>query len=297
MPFIIAVMQVVSLKKKFYAELKELYDESEIKSLTKNALMYSLEISATDILVKTKVKLNGSQIHKAEEVLHRLKAFEPFQYITGETEFLGLKFKVNKNVLIPRPETEELVEWILNEIKDLKLKAEDNFKILDIGTGSGCIAIALKKNLASAEITAIDISKDALKVARDNAIINNVKINFQQKDILKSIPGESKDSFDLIVSNPPYISQHEKSQMHRNVTDHEPHIALFVEGKNPLLFYEHISELASGRLLKPHGRLYFEMNESLSREIFELPEMQKFADVIIKTDLSGKQRMIRIIKK
>ncbi len=290
-------MQVESLKKKFYTELKELYDESELKSLTKNAMIYSLNISATDLLIKKNEQLSEKQIQKALKVLKKLKSYEPLQYITGETEFLGLKFKINKNVLIPRPETEELVEWILEEIKSLKFKTKGNFKILDIGTGSGCIAIALKKNFPSAGITAIDISKDALQVAQNNALINDVKINFQQMDILKSMTLGSKDSFDLIVSNPPYISQHEKSRMHRNVTDHEPHIALFVEGKNPLLFYEHIASLALGNALKPHGRLYFEMNENLSREIFELPEIQKFTDVIIKTDLSGKERMIRVVKK
>jgi len=296
MPTISAGMYIESLKKKFYSELKELYDESEIKALTKNALIYSLNISATDLLVKKNEQLSEKQIQKASKVLKRLKSYEPLHYIIGETEFLGLKFKVNKNVLIPRPETEELVEWILEEITDEDLSRKKDLKILDIGTGSGCIAIALKKNLPAAKVTAIDISNGALKVAQDNAELNNVKINFREKDILKSVPDGLQDSFDLVVSNPPYISLHEKVQMHRNVTDHEPHIALFVEGKNPLLFYEHIAGLACGSLLKPRGRLYFEINESLSNEILELPGMKKFTDVMIKVDLSGKKRMIRAVK-
>ncbi|HKR05612.1 MAG TPA: methyltransferase, partial [Bacteroidia bacterium] len=165
-------MQVESLARKFNEELKELYDESEIKALTKMALVFSLNISAADLWIKKKVKLNKKQIQKAEKVLHRLKACEPLQYITGETEFLGFKFKVNKNVLIPRPETEELVEWITEEIKNFandipaeKFKMKHKYRLLDVGTGSGCIAVSLKKKLPGSEVTAIDISKDALQVA------------------------------------------------------------------------------------------------------------------------------------
>jgi release factor glutamine methyltransferase len=295
-------MQIEDLIKKYYKELQELYDDSEIKALTKSALLYSLKISVTDFLLKKKEKLNVKQIQESEQILKRLKMYEPLQYITGETEFSGLKFCVDKNVLIPRPETEELVEWILEEHQvsgalyaDKKNKKD--FSVLDIGTGSGCIAISLKKNIQNAEVTAIDISKEALSVAKRNAEINDAQINFVQMDILKNQFAHVPGSFDLIVSNPPYITGHEKTEMHRNVTDHEPHIALFVEGKNPLLFYDHIAGLASGGALKKKGRLYFEMNEILSGEISEMLNAKGFTDVHIKQDMSGKSRMIRAVQK
>jgi release factor glutamine methyltransferase len=290
-------MQVESLVRKFNIELKELYDESEIKALTKMALVFSLNISAADLWIKKKEKLNKKQIQKAEKVLHRLKACEPLQYITGETEFLGYKFKVNKNVLVPRPETEELVEWVMEENRNESKRNKCGLKIFDIGTGSGCIAVSLKKKLPASEVTAIDISKDALQVAKKNAVMNNAKINFMHMDILANHFPETQHPFDVIVSNPPYITNHEKSLMHRNVTDYEPHVALFVEGKNPLLFYEYISSLAAGKILNPGGRLYFEMNENTGREIFEMLEGKGFTGIVIKQDLSGKDRMIRAVKK
>jgi release factor glutamine methyltransferase len=290
-------MLVEDLIKKFHEELQELYDEGEIKALTKNSLIHSLKISATDLQIKKKEKLNNRQVEDALSILKRLKAFEPFQHITGEAYFMGYTFKVNKNVLIPRPETEELVEWILEETKIFKNKTNNRFNILDIGTGSGCISISLKKKLPFAEITAIDISKDAIKVAKQNAELNNVKISFIESDILKTGFVKTKIPFDLIVSNPPYISSHEKMHMHRNVTDHEPYIALFVEGKNPLLFYERIADISSGNCLKSGGFLYFEMNESFSAEISEMIISKGFSNVVVKKDMSGKNRLIRAIKK
>jgi release factor glutamine methyltransferase len=295
-------MQIEDLVKKYYKELEKLYEDSEIKALTKGALLYSLKLSATDLLLKQKEKLTIKQIQKSEQVLKRLKMYEPLQYITGEIEFLEIKFYVDRNVLIPRPETEELVEWIL---KDYQVsgtgyhdkKDKKHFSILDIGTGSGCIAIALKKNIQSADVTAIDISKEALSVAKKNARRNQVQINFVQMDILKNPFPDVKGSFDLIVSNPPYITSHEKAEMHRNVIAHEPHIALFVEGKNPLLFYDRITDLASGGVLKEKGRLYFEMNEMLSGEISEMLNAKRFTEVHIKQDMSGKNRMIRAVPK
>ena len=290
-------MLVGELIKKFYEELQELYDESEIKALTKNSLMHALKISATGLHTNKKEKLTDRQVQDALVVLKRLKAYEPFQYITGETDFMGYTFKVNKNVLIPRPETEELVEWITGEMKSLKFNLKNNCKILDIGTGSGCIAISLKKNVPGSEVTALDISEEALKVASQNAELNNVKIDFIKSDILKAGPELSKKTFDVVVSNPPYISSHEKMHLHRNVTDHEPHIALFVEGKDPLLFYEHISYLASEFFLKPGGFLYFEMNELYGPDILEIMQSNGFSDIVIKKDMSGKNRMIRAVNK
>ncbi|MEO7873155.1 MAG: peptide chain release factor N(5)-glutamine methyltransferase [Bacteroidia bacterium] len=310
-------MLVEQLIKKYYDELKELYDESEIKAITQNALRHALKFSSPDIILKKQEKINAKQLLHSHEILNRLKTYEPLQYIVGETDFLRSRFLVNKNVLIPRPETEELVEWIIEEyneqitnyqlpIVNYKGKIQyptsdfqhpiSEFRILDIGTGSGCIAISLKKNIPHSKVTAVDISEDALLVARKNAALNETEINFIQVNILNSSLS-SQHSFNLIVSNPPYISSHEKMKMHRNVTDHEPHIALFVEDKNPLLFYERIAHLASGGLLKRNGSLYFEMNENLSYEISDMLSAKGFTDVAEKQDISGKSRMIHAVKK
>lgn len=288
-------MTIQTIIKKYHSELKELYDESEIKFLTKSALMYSLNIPATDLLLKKNLPLDNSNIIKAQQVLNRLKSFEPLQYIIGETEFYGLKFRVNKSVLIPRPETEELVEWIVEHVNCLK--AQDAFSILDIGTGSGCIAITLKNKLEQCTIYGLDISAKALETAKKNAEINKTEINFLLHDILKDLPGKFSNTYNIIVSNPPYITTHDKWHMHRNVTDYEPYEALFVEGKNPLLFYERIASMSKEGMLKPRGILYFEINEKYGLEISEMLKDYGFTDVMLKKDLSGKDRMIRAINK
>lgn len=283
-------MTLETLQKSFNSELKEYYDETEVKAITRFALMHVFNLSSSDLILKKKLKADDKLVKKAEAVLNRLRMYEPIQYIIGETTFCGLKIIVNKNVLIPRPETEELAEWITSEIRTSK--PEGAFSVLDIGTGSGCLAIVLKKKFSAADVFAIDISADALRVARKNARLNKVKINFVLHDIFKKPAFRPARSFDIIVSNPPYISTHEKSQMHRNVTDHEPHAALFVEGKNPLIFYEQISGLASAGLLKSKGRMYFEINEFYGNEILEILTEKGFSEVITRKDMSGKDRMI-----
>ncbi len=214
-----------------------------------------------------------------------LKKQKPLQYILNKTYFYGLPFEVNKYTIIPRNETEELVEWILRSIPK-----DDSLKILDIGTGSGCIAISLKKHLPRCYITALDISHQALKVAERNAKLNSVKIHFQQMDILREVPN---DTFDMIVSNPPYVRNIEKKWMKKNVLLYEPHIALFVEDSNPLLFYERICSIAP-MLLKRKGYIFFEINEYLSKQMPILIEQKGFKNFILKKDIYGKYRMIKI---
>lgn len=189
-------------------------------------------MSRLDLALNPGRELSSSEINKFEDSISRLQNHEPIQYIIGETEFFGLKFRVNEHVLIPRPETEELVQWILDDIGENS--AGSKLEILDIGTGSGCIAISLAKHLPQSKISAIDISEKALKIARENAEINNVEINFMQADILQKELLEEK--YDVIVSNPPYVRELEKQEMQRNVLEHEPEMALYVKDEDPLIF-------------------------------------------------------------
>jgi release factor glutamine methyltransferase len=208
---------------------------------------------------------------------------EPIQYILGETEFYGLKLNVNPAVLIPRPETEELVDWIL------KINSIRNAKILDIGTGSGCIALALKNHLKEGEISGVDISENALKVARENALQNHLNVNFFQSDILKWKESEW-DKFDIVVSNPPYVRMSEKAKMNDNVLHYEPDSALFVSDQDPLVFYRAIAAFAS-QYLNKNGFLFFEINEYLGEEMKVLMEGFGFESIEIRKDINSKNRM------
>jgi len=214
----------------------------------------------------------------------RLKNFEPIQYILGETEFYGLKLAVNPFVLIPRPETEELVQWII------KSQLPENCKILDIGTGSGCIALALKNELKNAEVFGTDISENALVVARQNAIKNNLDVDFFQADILKWEKIDWK-TFDVIVSNPPYIRESEKKLIHPNVINHEPASALFVADSNPLVFYRSIAIFAK-KQLSGNGLLFFEINENLGSEMKKMLICFGFSEIEIRKDINRKNRMV-----
>ncbi len=224
--------------------------------------------------------------------LTKLNERQPIQYIIGETEFFGLPFKVNSNVLIPRPETEELVEWILKD------NISKNPTILDIGTGSGCIAIALAKQLPDSRVSAIDVSEEALSMAKKNSKLNQVSIKFITADILVRTSvkhGLNSLNFDVIVSNPPYVRMLEKKEMKLNVLDNEPHLALFVEDDNPFIFYEAIIEFAE-EALKNEGVLYFEINEHFGLEICNLLETNQFKNIQLKKDIYGKERMIKAQK-
>jgi release factor glutamine methyltransferase len=266
------------------------YPETEITSFFHLLCEHILNLSRIDVTLSLYQVVSGKKYHKFQIAIERLKIYEPIQYIIGETEFYGLNFEVNNSVLIPRPETEELVDWI---IKENKVKNEIN--ILDIGTGSGCIAIALAKNLKNVSVFALDISNNALDVAKKNAANNEVDIEFIEHDIL-NLGLEIKDlKFDIIVSNPPYVRKLEKDLMHDNVLKHEPHLALFVDDENALLFYNTIAEFSKKHLSK-NGHLYFEINENLGESSKALLENKNFKQVELRKDINQKYRMLKGVR-
>lgn len=272
-------------------ELLSLYSVEESQAVAMLLLESLCGLKRTDIISDKFIGGFDEELkQKLEYSLERLKKSEPIQYILGEAEFYGLKFQVNNSVLIPRQETEELVDLILKENSKVK-----GLKILDICTGSGCIAIALAKNLSDNLTFALDISEPALDVAMLNARNNKVNLNFQKYDVLKDeLPFNCL--FDIIVSNPPYVGLSEKNLMNKNVLDFEPEIALFVEDKDPLIFYNRITELATGSLSKG-GRLYFEINEKFGEQIRSLLINTGFEEVTIIKDLNGKDRIANGILK
>lgn len=233
------------------------------------------------------IEITPDQQQEIDAIIDRLKKHEPIQYILEETEFFGLPFTVNKNVLIPRPETEELVELIISENK------KPGLHILDIGTGSGAIAIALAKQMDKANVSAWDISYKALDVAVLNSKINSVDISFKIVDVLGDYPIDKK--FDIIVSNPPYIMEKEKVSMEQNVLDYEPHSALFVPDNNALLFYNRIADISSN-LLNPGGKLYFEINRAKGQETVTILKEKGFTQIALFKDLSKNDRMVRVVR-
>ncbi len=290
-------MKLKDLKQKFHEHLDAIYGKEEVQTFFFMLTDYYNAIKRIDLALNTDLAIESDFVLKYESALEALKNHEPIQYIIGKTEFFGLPFYVNENTLIPRPETEELVELILsntNANSQLKLVEGDNqCNILDIGTGTGCIAISLGKQLPNASVSAIDVSAKALEIANKNAELNQVDINFIENDILKIYDSklDLETKFDIIVSNPPYVRQLEKQQMQDNVLNHEPHLALFVEDDNPLIFYRAITQFAT-KNLKPNGKLYFEINEYLGKEMIALLEQFGFKNILLKQDLFGKDRMI-----
>jgi release factor glutamine methyltransferase len=274
----------------FKQGLTALYDPQETEAITLTVLTALLNTSKGIIKAFPEKELTLTQQEEANNILAQLKTGKPLQYALGYTEFYGLKFLVNPATLIPRPETEELVEWVLNEVAVAGAVAASN--ILDIGTGSGCIAIGLKKNLPNAQVSAIDISAEALHTAKQNATLNEVKVNFIEADILNKKSEIEIPKFEIIISNPPYVTLEDKKQMHTNVTDFEPHTALFVPEDDPLIFYKAIADFAVTNLIKS-GLLFFEINESLGKETVQLLESKGFKDVELRQDMSGKDRMVK----
>ena len=265
------------------SELKDLYSPDEISSLTRLILEKEFAIPFADILACKFNHLSDAEMQKLTEIVGKLKNSEPIQYILGETDFFGLAFYVNGSVLIPRPETEELVQWVLESAENKPIK------ILDIGTGSGCIAVTLAKKLPSAEVHAWDISEDALEVARKNAERNGVKLIFVKRDML--LEPVSDEKFDIIVSNPPYVTEVEKTEMQENVLNFEPHLALFVPDDNALVFYEKIADFALTNLNKG-GQLFFEINRAKGADIARLLEEKGFKNIELRKDISGNERMV-----
>ncbi|WP_246054119.1 MULTISPECIES: peptide chain release factor N(5)-glutamine methyltransferase [Antarcticibacterium] len=250
-----------------------------------------LKKTRLEIALEPNAPVNDKKLSLFDAAVERLMNHEPIQYIIGETEFFGLKFRVNENVLIPRPETEELVQWILEDVR--RNDASAKLKILDIGTGSGCIAVSLAKLLPQATVSAMDISAKALEVAKENATLNAAEVNFIEADILQQEKLEEK--YDIIVSNPPYVREIEKKEMQRNVLEHEPATALYVKDLDPLIFYNKITKLATGTL-NPGGCLYFEINQYLAEDTRELVEGFGFTTTL-KKDIFGNHRMLKGIWK
>ncbi|TWI98055.1 release factor glutamine methyltransferase [Mucilaginibacter frigoritolerans] len=269
-------------------ELQPLYDINEIEAITLLVISEIADLSKAKIKAFPETEIKDEVAGKVDNILAELKTGKPVQYILGKTEFYGLPFYINSAVLIPRPETEELVEWLLQSIADKKVPVGS---ILDIGTGSGCIAISLKKNLSGFEVSAIDISSDALDIARINAKLNQVEVNFIQQDILSYSESEVP-KFSIIISNPPYVTLHDKTQMHSNVTDFEPHTALFVPENDPLIFYKAIADFALINL-HPGGVLFFEINESYGEETINMLKDKSFKNIELRKDMSGRDRMIK----
>ena len=277
-------MNYSQIKKIFHQQLKEIYIKNEIDSLFFIALEYVTSISKIEYILQKEEEISEEKLIKLKFILEKLTKNKPVQYITRKAYFYGLNFYVNEKVLIPRQETNELVDWVLMSVTHSK-----PIKILDIGTGSGCIAITLKKNLPLSEVFAIDISNEAIQVAQKNANDNEVEINFLQKNILEI--NDLKSNFDIIISNPPYVRELEKLEMAPNVLDNEPHLALFVPDNNPLLFYEKITEIALKNLTED-GMLFFEINQYLSEETKKMIENKGFKNVTLRKDLQENYRMI-----
>jgi len=273
----------------FKQNLGLVYDANETEALTLLVVNEISGLSKAQIKAFPEKEIILEQAEKLNAILTRLQTGEPVQYILGHTEFYGLPFKVNSSVLIPRPETEELVEWVLTSVGSCQLAVSN---ILDIGTGSGCIAISIKKNLPNTSVSAIDISIGALGVAKQNAELNNTAIEFIQADILHFKSEIENPKFEIIISNPPYVTQYDKTQMHANVTHFEPHSALFVPEDDPLIFYKAIADFALNNLSE-NGLLFLEINESLGNETVDLLQAKGFTDIELRKDMSGRDRMVK----
>lgn len=285
----IASTKIADVIRFFREELKDSYEPGEVETFISYCFEAYLNFSKTDLLVKSTGSMSESELLKFNFAVKQLKQQRPIQYILGKADFYRLQFIVNEQVLIPRPETEELVDLIIREYKQMQTPT-----ILDIGTGSGCIAITLKKNLQAATVTAIDVSEEALKVASQNATLNQAEVSFFQQDILKvnTMPAAAPQQFDCIVSNPPYICFSERNEMEKNVLEHEPHLALFVPDEDPLLFYKAIADFALIHL-KPRGKLYFEINAAYGLETRQMLEIKGFKNVILISDLNNKNRILQ----
>jgi len=269
-------------------ELKNVYETDELRNIIELVVEHITNMSRAE-QVKNKIPyLTCTQLEDLDAITERLKKNEPVQYVLGEAWFAGMKFKVNKNVLIPRPETEELVDWIVKESQKSKVKSQN---IIDIGTGSGCIPITLKKKLPESDVSAIDVCSEALFTATENAMELNAEVNFLLVDFLDEEKWKELAQYDIIVSNPPYVKQSEINIMHERVKEFEPHLALFVSDNNPLLFYKKLSDF-SMKHLKAGGKLFVEINEALGEAISNLFRSAGFLNVELKKDMQGKDRMV-----
>jgi len=281
-------MTIAQFRKNFKERLLKFYPEGEIRNFEKYAFAKYAHLSLPELVLQGSEELTIYLLEELTSVLERLEQQEPIQYILGETAFYGLPFKVTPDTLIPRPETEELVDWVIQDNR-----FASGLSVLDIGTGSGCIAITLAKYLHEARIEAFDISLEALNVASENADLNKVSINFKKVDILRTT--YENDQLDMIVSNPPYVRIQEKNQMRTNVLAYEPHRALFVPNNDALVFYQVIGEFAMNNL-KKGGLLYFEINQYLGDATVQLIKDLGFDQIVLKQDIFGNDRMLKGVK-
>ncbi len=286
-------MNIVDIKKYCFNELKFFYNDTEINSFFTIIMQSFFNISKIDILKNRFYVFSNNDLKRIDRILDDLKNLKPVEYITGETFFYDLKFFVDENVLIPRPETEELVDLVLSAEKTKK-----NLKVIDIGTGSGCIAVSLAKN-SNFEVFASDFSENAIKIAKKNARYNKVKINFIKHDILKSakniFSNNENNFFDIIISNPPYVTKSEKKFMKKNVLNYEPESAIFVDDNEPFIFYEEIAVFGQ-KFLNSTGKIYLEINENNSNKLLDVFKSYGFTDLKVKDDINDKNRFL-IIKK
>ncbi len=281
-------MQLRAIRDIYRKELESLYPREEIDSFFYLVIEHHLKLERFVLVLQPDLHLTKEEETPLFHSLARLKAHEPVQYILGESFFYGMRFIVNPSVLIPRPETEELVSWILKDLEG----TGTSINILDIGTGSGCIGISLAKNYKNCRVVGMDISEEALETARINAKRQEVKIEFIKADI--RFWGTPADRWDFIVSNPPYVRISEKGEIRANVKDFEPGVALFVDDEDPLFYYRHILSYAKEHL-KNRGTIYLEVNQYLAEETKELLEIEKFSEIELKKDFLGNTRMIRAL--
>jgi release factor glutamine methyltransferase len=286
-------MNLSDILLQYKQELQPLYPIEEAESICRWAAEHVCQQKWFNLLRNKEDELIESQSQQLISILAILKTGQPIQYVLGETEFYGLSFKVNKHVLIPRPETEELVDWILKDIKKL---GNPVWNLLDIGTGSGCIPISIKKNSPQLAVTSVDVSSTALNIAQENAAWNQTSIIFIENNILSPDKMLTEQGpWQVIVSNPPYVLELEKERMHQNVLEYEPHLALFVENENPLLFYKAIATFSREQLASG-GWLYFEINETKGAETCKMLTDTGFSNIELRKDLRGKDRMVKATK-
>ncbi len=283
-------MTIQEAYKKLLFQLGELYDNREAANIADMVIEHITGYQKTNRIIHKNVLLNIQQEVQLQKFTEQLLQSKPIQYVLQEAWFAGMNFFVNENVLIPRPETEELIEWISQEIRNQNINAKT---VLDVGSGSGCIPIALKKKNESILISSLDISKDALIVARKNASDLDTQVNFFEFDFLDEKRWNELSDFDVIVSNPPYIKQSESKDMRKNVIDFEPHIALFVHDSDPLIFYKKLAAFGKKHLSK-NGKIFAEINENLGKDVIDLFVNENYS-IEIRKDFSGKDRMIKVV--
>lgn len=285
-------MTIQSAYQLVLSKLYEVYDTREAANIADMLIEHVTGQRKIDRIVNRDMVVNEHQKSCLEKFTTELLAHKPIQYVIGEAWFMEMKFRVNNHVLIPRPETEELVDWI---VKDVELREKKNLALLDIGTGSGCIPIAVKKLHNDVNVSALDVSKEAVKLAGYNAMTNHVVAEFNCLDFLNENEWKQLGKYDIIVSNPPYIKQSEKALMSKNVLNYEPHLALFVPNDDPLLFYKAIATFGHQHL-EENGAIYLEINEALGDLVVRLFNENGYSQVQLKNDIQGKDRMVKVVR-